>query len=197
MAKTCRHLNFDSSDPKVHLEEGQRLAAAGQYEEAEDALRRAVATGPIQPDTWLSLINFLVRRGKLAEAEAAVREAQIQLPEYLVPVVCGQGYELIGQREQALDFYTRAYNADPDNLLTLRTLAGFYINGARSDRALKETAYKLLDKIRSTAEVGAGGRFHQLGATPEGQVAGRGRQLRRLSAGARIARPGKWRYGLA
>ena len=150
-----QNLSFDSADPRVHLEEGQRLTLAGRYEEAEDALRRAVATGPTQPETWLSLIDFLTRRSKLAEAEAAIRDAQIQLPEYLVPVICGQGYELIGQREQALDFYTRAYNADPSNLLALRSLAGFYINGSRANRALKATAYSLLDKINEVASAGA------------------------------------------
>ncbi len=119
----------DSTNPEDHLADAQRLVLANRWDEAEQALRRAIATGPTQTNTWLSMVRYLVVRGRSEDAEDVIRQAQLHVPEYVVPILSGQCYELLGDREQALQSYMRAYHVHPTDLATLRALASFYLRG--------------------------------------------------------------------
>ena len=54
----------DSRDPSGHIWIGSLYDRAGKPVEAEASFRRAVATGPEQPETWLRLLEHLAKSGK-------------------------------------------------------------------------------------------------------------------------------------
>lgn len=55
-------------DPTVHYQRGRLLASAGEYGEAETALRRSIAIEPLFAKPYLSLAGVLQDRGDLAGA---------------------------------------------------------------------------------------------------------------------------------
>ncbi len=66
----------DAKDPFGQLRVGRLYAKAGDAENAEKRFRQAVKTGPELPETWLTLVEHLVRNKKREEASSALMQAQ-------------------------------------------------------------------------------------------------------------------------
>ena len=107
----------DSKDYRLLLLRGALLAAIGAEDDALAAFRSAVAWGEAMPETWKSLVGFLVRHGKIDEARAAVAEAvrklQLNPPktdaahaEMLIALA--NCHEIIEAPKEAEEYYRRA-----------------------------------------------------------------------------------------
>lgn len=125
----------DSTNASDHLYYGQLLASAGKSEQAETELRRAVELAPQQPETWLGLVYFLMASGRRDEARKAVQESQIQLPEDRRILAIAQGYEIVGDRQLADQFYRAALDAAPNDPKTQRFVATYYLRNQQSELA--------------------------------------------------------------
>lgn len=120
---------------------GNQLYAAGEYEQAEAAYRKALEVGPSRPRLENNLGNALVRAGKVGAAQAAYRKALAQDPEYLfatnnLVLALYRG----GERERAHQFLTQAQMSWPQVSFFYST-AG-YLRYLEGDRAAALAAFQ-------------------------------------------------------
>lgn len=87
-----------------------------KFDEAETQYRAALKANPKQPNTWLALIQTLVRSKQKEQAAAAIEEARKSIDGELGLVVAGQGYEILGNPEQAKIAYQEALDKFPGSV---------------------------------------------------------------------------------
>jgi tetratricopeptide (TPR) repeat protein len=122
----------DSTDYHDYLWLGQMLSASGGHaEEAEKKLRRAVDLAPGQPETWVALVQFLVRVNRMPDAQAVMERAQSTLPPDQAPLALAECSEVLGRAEQAQKYYQTALATKPNDVLVLRGVAGFLMRVGR------------------------------------------------------------------
>ncbi|MBL8798796.1 MAG: tetratricopeptide repeat protein [Planctomycetia bacterium] len=127
----------DSKDYRECLWLGQVLAAAGQKEQAETMLRRAVSLNDAVPETWVTLILHLARQGRKDQAEALLRQARNKLVGDQFAAALAAAHEALGQAATAQELYARALTARPDDAALLRGVAGFSLRrGALAEAML-------------------------------------------------------------
>ncbi len=120
-------VSADSKDHRALLWLGQVLLLAGQPAEAEPVLRRAVGLADQVPETWVALVQALVRMGHKDRAEAALREAEQKLANHarkaLALAAC---CEALDHKVAAKKHYEAALAAQPDDVAVLRNAALFF-----------------------------------------------------------------------
>jgi tetratricopeptide (TPR) repeat protein len=114
-----------TTDYKQHLWLGRMLWASRQSEKAEVAFRRAVQLADKVPQTWVTLIQFLVADKRIKEAEAEIEKARSRLPKDQSALALAQCYEAVGKLDRAQEFYQTALAAQPEDVTTLQGAAGF------------------------------------------------------------------------
>lgn len=125
-----------STNYRDFLWHGQVLSAAGQTEEAEKKLRRAVELGPESPETWVSLVRHLVVSEKSDEARKVVAQASDKLPAAQKPLTLAQCHELLGEMKEAGVQYEAARTSRPNDVAVARALVGYHIRSRRPDDAI-------------------------------------------------------------
>ncbi len=148
-----------STSPRDQLWLGVVLAVSGKDEEAERHLRKAKDLGENDPDTWVTLIEFLASRERFAEAEKLLGEARGKLPADKAPLALAPIHEALGRREEAEAHYRTALQARPDDVAVLRGVASFYLRTLRPQAAeplLRRVAEK---KVRASDEDAAWARL--------------------------------------
>lgn len=121
-------VSADSKDYRDHLWQGQVLAASGlQDKQAEQELRTAAELGDSVPEVWVALVQFLVRKGRIPEAEQTLAAARKKLPADSADLPIAVCLEACGKRDLAGQHYERALAARPRDVSLQRTLAGFYL----------------------------------------------------------------------
>ncbi len=138
VARAKREVPDNSPDPTAHLWIANVYEHAGRDAEAEASFRRAVATGPDQPETWLRLLEHLAAHQKGSKIADVLIDARKQLPEDRVNQVLGPGYELIGEIPQAEQYYKAALEAAPNDPSTHQIVSDFYSRIGRFEDARKE-----------------------------------------------------------
>src|SRR5262249_49747099 len=128
-------------NPERQLRYGQLLARfamspnvaddrrKGLMDKAETALHKATEIGPDSAEAWLALISFAALQKDTDQAQAALQQLQLALPEdQLIPVLA-KAYEIIGGKSwfDAETMYLTLYSANPDNLQLTQQLAMFYL----------------------------------------------------------------------
>ena len=86
----------------------------------------------------------------MLEAEAAIREAQLKMPEEQAPFALAQMFEFVGNNEAAEENYKAALEARPDDFVIKRHVASYYV---RTDKKL-EAVQHLSRLIKEAGEVG-------------------------------------------
>lgn len=124
-----------STDPRDHIWLGQILWIVGQRDEAEVALKQAVRLAEKDPDVWVALVQFLTRNGERARAETVTRDAEAKLSATGDLLALAQCYETVGLAEQAEVQYRAATAAKPNDLLTLRGVASFYLRRGQVEKS--------------------------------------------------------------
>jgi len=103
---------------------GQLLASTSQKEQAEPALRRAVALAEAAPEAWAALVLHLARSGQREKAAAALKEAETKLTREQEALALPACHEALGQIDQARTLYSEAVQARPNDAALRRGLAG-------------------------------------------------------------------------
>jgi Tfp pilus assembly protein PilF len=118
----------NSTNYRDHLWMGQILSTTGQSpEDAEKALRRAVALAPEQPETWINLVRHLLSIGQHAAAKTEFAQAVKALPADKKDLTLAQCCELFGFLPGAADHYQRAVEKLPTSAPAHRAAAGFHL----------------------------------------------------------------------
>ena len=118
---------FPEASPNAsdHLNLGRFYQAAGRFDEAGRAFRRAVELGHGVPENWLALVQFLVQAKQLDQARAVMEAAGKALPPDRATLTVAQCALLLGDGERALALVKQATEAEgkADDLATLRVAA--------------------------------------------------------------------------
>ncbi len=104
-------------DPIAHLWLGQVLLAGGKTAEAETSLKRAVELAPTDVRTLGGLFGFYARSKQSDRARETLQEVakNEKLTESERASILAQGYELLGDQEQAKINYRQAAKLAPDD----------------------------------------------------------------------------------
>ncbi len=129
-------VSTDSKDYRDHLWLGQMLAAGTPGSaEAERELRRAVELAEQVPETWVALVQFLVRDERTADAETVLNQARTKLPPAHAPLALAQCYEALGHNDQAEAQYAAALTGQASDVGTIRSAVSFYLRVGRLKEA--------------------------------------------------------------
>ncbi|HEV3162523.1 MAG TPA: tetratricopeptide repeat protein [Isosphaeraceae bacterium] len=145
-----KSVSENSEDYRELLWLGQLRAAAGRP--ALGALQRAVSLAPEAPETWLALILYLAKTDRKDEAKVALQSAECKLSKEQAPLVLAQGYEAIGNVDQARELFQAALAARPDDIPILRSLAGFHLRSGRL-REAEPLLQRIIDIKGATEDV--------------------------------------------
>ena len=143
----------NSTSYRDHLWMGQILSVNGQSpDDAEKALRRAIALAPQQPETWIGLVRHLISIGKNQQARSEIDNASKALPDQTKELTLAQCFELLGFLPDAAKNYKAAIDKNPTSAPMHRAAADFTMRLGRFDSAemLYRTVYER--KTSATAE---------------------------------------------
>jgi tetratricopeptide (TPR) repeat protein len=135
LARVERSLPKDSTDYRNHLVRGGLLASLGRPADAEAAHRRAVALAPAAPEAWVSLVFFLARADRAADAKAEIGNATTALPADKKATALATCYEVVKDRAEAEKHYLLAVKETGERPEARRNLATFYLNGGEAAKA--------------------------------------------------------------
>lgn len=125
---------------------GAVLNALGRSPEAAQALRRAVAIDPNNPDTLYDLVLTLLHIDGAKEAETLLARARPRFPkEAKIHAALGMVAYLTGKNEQALRAYQIAVKLEPDAADFHASLGDVY--DATGELAKAESAYARAVKL--------------------------------------------------
>ncbi len=125
-----------SPDPRIQIMRGQVLWAGKKLPEAEKALRLAVKLGPKLPEAHLALVGFL-KEGAKKPADAEIEAARAALPPETALLTVAACRDIVGPREKAEEAYKAALAARPDDIATLRAVAGYHLRRGQTAQAEK------------------------------------------------------------
>ena len=124
-----RAISEDSNDARDLLWLGRLREAAGKP--AEPVLRRAVTVARDLPDARVALIESLTRAGRKADAEAALAQAEAELPRDAAALALARANEVVGRPDRAAEYYRDALTVHPDDPRALRAVAVSHLRNGR------------------------------------------------------------------
>ncbi len=124
-----------SKDYRDHLWLGQFYWAAGEAAKAEPELRRSVELGGSAPETWVTLVRFLVRTGAPEMAKAVIEQARRQLASDQAAPALARCYAELGEMDQARAQFRAALARKPDDIPTIRGAATFALAAGKLGEA--------------------------------------------------------------
>jgi tetratricopeptide (TPR) repeat protein len=128
----------DSKDYRDHLWLGQILSRSDAHAaKAEESLRLAVKLAETEPETWVALVQHLVRSGKKDEAEELIPQAKAKLPKEKAALALARCYESVGRLDQAKELYRDALAAHAGEPDVLTSIAQFYLRAGEQAEAEK------------------------------------------------------------
>jgi cellulose synthase operon protein C len=118
----AKAVEINTVNPADRLWRGRLLWAAGKTAQAEPDLRAAVATvGDAQAsEAWVTLVAYLAATNRRTQAEEAIQQARLKLPERGKTLVLARCFAILNQKDKTRDQYRAAVTAAPDDLATLR-----------------------------------------------------------------------------
>jgi predicted Zn-dependent protease len=126
---------LETRDYREHLWLAGILEAAGQSNQAEEALWRAVHVAATLPEPWIALVRYLARHGRPQEADDVLQQARCKLSPPRAKFVFAQGQEALGRLDLAETYYQKQMQAHPGDSAALRKAADFYLRIGRHDQA--------------------------------------------------------------
>jgi tetratricopeptide (TPR) repeat protein len=125
----------DSRNYRDWLWLGQVRRAAGHMHSAEQALRRAVSLAGDKPEPWVVLVQFYAGTGQREQAEALIPKAADRIAKDQAALALAHCYQVLGQREEAARRYREAVAQHPDDGVTLRNVAMFFLGTGHRQEA--------------------------------------------------------------
>lgn len=140
----------NSANYRDHLWMGQVLSMGGQNpDDAEKALRRAVALAPEQPEARIGLVRHLIGNGQHSAARTEIDNTKSALPADRVDSALAMCYELAGFLVDAAESHKAALEKQPASATVHRAAADFQMRVARFGEA--EKLYRKLAERRIRA----------------------------------------------
>lgn len=142
IAEYRKALKIDPNVTEMLIALGDALALKKDFEAAEEQYRRAVrASFPTEHLPFVILGEFLYRRGRIDEADAAFVEARDRQP-YLEEIDRRQGHVLleIGRYRDAAPMLERVVSSDPRSLEARIDLANCYYSLSKFALAAEQAA---------------------------------------------------------
>ena len=118
-----------------HLTLARFYMSAGRSDEAGKEFRRAVELGPGVPESWLTLVQYLMQTKRIDQAKAATEAARKALPADRSEMTLAQCYIIcgdLGRAETSIQEVVKTRPHDPD---VLRLAVGFYFSQKRVNEA--------------------------------------------------------------
>ena len=129
----------------------RELKEKGQFEEAEEEIRRGLERYPDHSQLKASWADLCLRQGRLTEGRILAEEILSQDPQHPQALtVLGDVFMKQNAPREALDCYRQAYARDPKPYLILKTARAFKERGTL-DEALQELEKVLVVKPDSLA----------------------------------------------
>lgn len=100
---------------------------AGAIERAAATFEDVVRTAPGRSDGWLALVGFYTTTRQTEQASAALRRAEAALKADATPATLARLYHLAGRLDLAMQHYSRALQAAPEDLALRQAAAKFYL----------------------------------------------------------------------
>lgn len=125
-------------DPKgldVRLWRAEVLKSLGKPEEAEKALRSAIAQQPSVPAPWLSLLMLQLSQKKTADAAATVEQIRSQVKSDTKELLMAQCYRAVGNTQKADESYREALKKSPNDPSVSASAVSFYEQIGRREEA--------------------------------------------------------------
>ena len=129
-------------------------AEAEEFKKAEEALQKAVAINPNDPDLWTRLVSLYLQMKQPDDVERTLREAHLALDAEFLPLLTGKYYELQSRWQEAEDIYLSAYSSKLDEPGVSRRLAEFYMTWSAKDEANRGKAAIQINRILRAANEG-------------------------------------------
>ena len=107
------------------------LASAGQIEEAEALIDRALGLAPSLPDAWVDKVQILVEAGRESEIAGVLDRAARALPGDQATRTLAVCHATAGNDEEATRLFRAALDANPDDPPTIRLAAEHFIKVRR------------------------------------------------------------------
>lgn len=134
----------DSTNPYDLLVLSKMLSSAGRVTEAEKPLLRALELSPGLPDVWIDRVRFLVLAKRSGEIPGVLEKASRALKPDQVPLTLALCQSIAGKDDEADKLFQSALARHPDDLVTIRLAAEFYVKTLKLDK-VELLASKLLD----------------------------------------------------
>jgi cellulose synthase operon protein C len=99
----------------------------GNLDAAASSLRLALQADPKMVDAWVMLVGVLVSQNKNTDATTVIEEAKLRVPADQRDIVVAQSYEVVNDKKRAEQHYLAAAKAKPDDLMTNKMVAGYYL----------------------------------------------------------------------
>lgn len=112
------------------VEEGNR-----SYKQAEEMLRKAVALAPAEPDPHVALVHLLAVQKKTMEAEEVIKDMAAHVAPDRAPLAVALCYDAMNFPNKATPYFDEAVRKNPDEAMTVRAAARFYLQIGRLDQA--------------------------------------------------------------
>jgi cellulose synthase operon protein C len=148
-------LKAGSTRPEDYVWLGQILAAAGpaHHREAEEVLKKAtqVPGADKTPESWIALVQFLVRTKQKDKAIAVVEEASRTLVRPTAALALGQCCELTEQFDRAGAYFEEAARQNPADVDVIRNVAGYFVRRRQLARAEPYLSWMLRPALKATA----------------------------------------------
>jgi tetratricopeptide (TPR) repeat protein len=134
------------NDASAHLWLGRMLMIQDAHEEARKEFERAVELQPKDVRSWNGLFFFHVSQGNKELGRETLKRLseKANLPPAQLSFVLAQGYEFLGDQEQARVHYIKADEQSQGNTAILLRMSGFYL---RSD---PDKAEECLERVVKT-----------------------------------------------
>ena len=123
-----------STNSSDHLFLGRIYMSAGKLDEAGRRFRRAVELGSGVPETWLTLVQYLVQTKRLDQAKVAVEAARKTLPPDRSAFTLAQCYSIVGGLTQAETSIQQVLKVSPRDSAALRFAVLLYLGQNRLDK---------------------------------------------------------------
>jgi tetratricopeptide (TPR) repeat protein len=123
------------------------LNQCGKPKEATAAHRKAVERNPQDQAAWITFVQHLMSQREVVQATDVIREAELALPEDVVPIISAECLRMVGKLDAAERLYLELLRGMPDNTTLLRALAQLQMQ----KRDSRDTA-RYLDRLITTAE---------------------------------------------
>jgi Tfp pilus assembly protein PilF len=137
-------------DHRPRLLLGQIYWRMGQPEKALSALLKARDLGDRAPETWLTLIGFLIATERKEQAKTELSKAESKLTDVRGKAALAQCYEFMGENEKAKELYERSEFTNSSDFLVRRAVAVHYLRVGNAEAATQHLNF--LVKAAATKE---------------------------------------------